>query len=223
MTDAAELLAEQREVLDRALERARDLGFLGRTSIDDHVAHASGFAAAWATSRSGPGDRGSPERVLDLGSGGGLPGLVLAILWPEATVTLLDANERRTHFLRGVSTEEPWRGRVTVVEGRAEQLAHELALRAMFDLVVSRSFGPPSAVAECGGPFLTETGELVVSEPPDSTGERWSASGLAELGLGRAETVAIDGRGWVVIPRTGPMPARYPRRVGLPTKRPLFG
>lgn len=215
-------LAAGRAALDAVLERARALGFLGKAPIDDHVAHAIGFAAAWATSRPGTDEGDGPGRVLDLGSGGGLPGLVLSILWPSAECWLLDANERRTHFLRTVATEPPWHGRVDVLEGRAETIAHDPRWRGTFDAVMSRAFGPPSAVAECGAPFLVGGGLLVVSEPPGSSGARWPTSGLSAVGLGPAELVMVDGRTWAVMAQSTPTPEQYPRRVGLPTKRPLF-
>jgi len=85
---------------------------------------------------------------LDLGSGGGLPGLVLGDLWPDCRFTLVDAGERRCDFLRSAVERCHFSDRFTVLHGRAEALGHEAALRGAFDGVVARSFGhqvsPPS-------------------------------------------------------------------------------
>ena len=75
--------------LEAVLERARDLGFLGPGPIDRHIAHADAFLAAVPD---------PPPSFLDLGSGGGVPGLILASVW-RCTVVLLDAQERRARFL----------------------------------------------------------------------------------------------------------------------------
>ena len=75
--------------------------------------------------------------------------------------------------------------RVTVRVGRAEDLAHEADLRGGFDVVVSRSFGPPAATVECGVGFLRPGGRLLISEPPAN--RSWPAGPLAEIGLSRIE------------------------------------
>jgi 16S rRNA (guanine527-N7)-methyltransferase len=90
--------------------------------------------------------------------------------------------------------------------------------RAAMGLVVSRSFGPPPVVAECAAPFLRVGGRLVVSEPPEAA-DRWPIEGLAALGL---EPDPLDTAGFVRFRQTFPCPDRYPRRDGVPAKRPLF-
>jgi 16S rRNA (guanine527-N7)-methyltransferase len=160
--------------------------------------------------------------VLDLGSGGGLPGLVLAALWPDTAVTLLDGGTERAAFLVSAVEQLDWAERVAVAAGRAEELGRT-GLRGRFDLVVARSFGPPAVVAECGAPFLTAGGRLVVSEPPDADGSRWSHAGeLATLGLEAEPLRTAGGHHFQPLRAVSPCPARYPRRTGIPTKRPLF-
>ena len=83
------------EPVRTALLAAREFGFLGPGPIERHLLHAQGFVDL---AKSQVQNTEQP-RVLDLGSGGGLPGLVLADQWPEATLVLLDANQRRTDFL----------------------------------------------------------------------------------------------------------------------------
>jgi 16S rRNA (guanine527-N7)-methyltransferase len=201
--------------LNGVLERGRELGFLGPGPIPGHVEHALGFAAGVDT---------PPARFLDLGSGGGVPGLVLAELWPDADVTLLDAGQRRCAFLTESVQELGWEGRVRVVRDRAEDAGRQSELRAMSDLVVARGFGPPAVTAECGAPFLRLGGRLVVSEPPAEADEhvaRWPEAGIGALGLApvREWREPFHYQAFVL---ERPCPERYPRRVGVPAKRPLF-
>ena len=204
------------------LNESRQLGFLGPGPIEPHLIHASAFAAVVAE---------PPARALDLGAGGGLPGLVLAVTaWPETTWTFVDAQRKRTDFLRRAVQVLGLEPRVTVVTERAEEVARSADHRGRYDLVVARSFGAPAVVAECAAPLLHDGGWLVVSEPPAAStapdgGDRWPQAGLASLGLGPAEIVLVDGlhpAHLARIPRLGPDDPRYPRRVGIPTKRPLF-
>jgi 16S rRNA (guanine527-N7)-methyltransferase len=167
----------------------------------------------------------SSGRVLDLGSGGGLPGLVLAVARPELELILLEARQRPCRFLREAVADLRLTG-VEVVESRAEEAARRPALRETFDVVVSRSFGPPAVTAECAVGFLRPAGRLVVSEPPaDEEGgvvaARWPAGGLEELGFGAPlPGGGPDGSFAVLEKLRGD--DRWPRRVGLPAKRPLW-
>jgi 16S rRNA (guanine527-N7)-methyltransferase len=159
---------------------------------------------------------------LDLGSGGGLPGLVLLDTWPGAHGTLLDATARRTVFLAEALEAMGVTDRATVVTARAEEAARDPALRGSFRLVVARSFGPPAVTAECAAPLLGEAGTLAVSEPPDADPTRWPTAPLAELGLDPPEVRTGAGATVALLTKSGPTPDRYPRRTGIPTKRPLW-
>jgi 16S rRNA (guanine527-N7)-methyltransferase len=201
--------------LDEQLERARELGFLGPGPIGPHRAHAEAFLTAI-------GDR-PVERCVDLGSGGGLPGLVLAVHLPASSWTLLDAMQRRTAFLREAVDALELADRVHVVTARAEVAGRDRALRGSADLVVARSFGSPAVTAECAAPLLRGGGSLVVSEPPSAAreGERWPEDAVAELGLEPA--VLITGPpSFVRLRLAHPVDERYPRRTGVPGKRPLW-
>ncbi|MFS8480357.1 MAG: RsmG family class I SAM-dependent methyltransferase [Acidimicrobiia bacterium] len=201
------------------LERSRRLGFLGPGSVRVQVEHAQGFAG---------GVPAEPERFLDLGAGGGVPGLVLlTTAWPTARAVLLDAGERRCDFLREAVAALGLEDRAEVVRARAEEAARDPDLRGSMDVVVARSFGPPPVTAECGAPFLRVGGRLVVSEPPvdrcEGSGgdDRWPPDGLRRVGLvvERAWTSPYHYRSFVL---AEPCPEVYPRRVGIPAKRPLF-
>ena len=210
------MTSARRAGLRAVLQRSRRLGFLGPGSLRVQEDHALGFAVGLTV---------LPERFLDLGSGGGVPGLVLAMHWPASEGVLLDASERRCAFLTEVIDELGLADRMTVVRARAEAAGRRRDLRAAADIVVARGFGPPAATAECGAPFLAVGGRLLVSEPPEGAAvegtARWSAEGLARLGL------AVD-REWAEpyhyrsfrLERS--CPETYPRRDGVPAKRPLF-
>lgn len=201
------------------LVQARDIGLLGPGDVELHIQHARGFADL----------AGPPSgRVLDLGSGGGVPGIVLAQLWPDAELTLLDGSEKRTDFLRGAVGELGLAGRVQVEHARAEVAGHSPTLRGSFAIVVSRSFARPAVTAECAAGFLMSKGRLIVSEPPAMAGElasesdqRWP-SVIPELGLAATDTQVSHGYHFRVLTLVGVCEEKYPRRTGIPAKRPLF-
>jgi len=200
--------------LAAALGRQRQRDLVGSDPIEAQVGHSLGFATALGR---------APGRALDLGSGGGLPGLVLALMcWPDTEVVLVDASQRRCTYLELVVDELGLAPRVGVRWARAEELGRDPAWRAGADAVVARSFGPPAVVAECAAPLLRPGGHLVVSEPPEAPAERWPPAGLAPLGLVPAAVVAEGGAHYARLRQDGPCPDRFPRRPGLPARRPLF-
>ena len=201
----------ERDALRSVLEDAQRLGFLGRDPVERHIEHA----ILWAGSL-------DPAAFLDLGSGGGIPGLVFALQWPTVPGTLLDGQLRRTAWLRTATSRLELSGRVTVLEGRAEDLAHTPDLRERFPLVVARSFGPPSSTAECASGFLTVGGVLTVSEPPGGTPERWPTEVLATLGLDSARRVVHEGASFVILPKSSELPDEFPRRRNLLVRSPLW-
>ena len=182
--------------------------------MEAHIDHARGFAAAARAER--------PARVVDLGSGGGVPGLVLALVWAESALTLVDSSERRTQFLSTAVGRLGVADRVTVVRERAEDLGRTRAWRGSVDVVVARGFGSPAVVAECAAPLLRVDGEVIVSEPPVGDEGRWPPPGLALLGLRPGHRWEDGARSYQVLVQHQPCPERYPRRTGVPAKRPLF-
>lgn len=202
-------------VLLPTLHVARDRGFLGPGPPEVHVGHSLAFVAAWSRVRGTP-----PAAVLDLGSGGGLPGLVLAVAWPDVRLTLLDSSRRRTDFLVDAVGELGLASRVGVACGRAEELGRR-DLRGRYDLVVARSFASPAVTAECGAPFVGRAGYLAIAEPPGGRAGRWPATGLAMLGL-RDAGVVTEPAAVRLLAAVEPIDERYPRRTGIPAKRPLW-
>ena len=214
-TPASQDENDAREGVVAVLHRSRALGHLGPGPVEPHIDHALAFAGMLDS---------EPEAVLDLGSGGGLPGLVLAaMVWPAASWCLLDGSTRRAEFLREAVTELGLDARVDVDDRRAELAGRDPALRGAFAAVLTRSFGPPGVTAECAAPFLRVDGSLVVSEPPhgDREGDRWPASGLAIVGMGPAR-MEPGPPGFAVVLQAEICPEKYPRRVGIPAKRPFF-
>ena len=207
------------EMVAPILERSAQLGFVGGMAIPEQIDHAIGFCRV-AESQLGR----APNSALDLGTGGGIPGLVLAAMWPGTELTLLDANQRRTEFLAQEARDWGISDRVTVVRGRAEESGRLPALRGKFELVTARSFGSPAVTAECAAPFLVTGGILVVSEPPDAQdSDRWPVEGLGVLGLVPVAASRHRARfGYQALEKRSDTPEQFPRRIGIPTKRPLF-
>jgi 16S rRNA (guanine527-N7)-methyltransferase len=144
----------------------------------------------------------------------------LALARPDTTWVLLDGSRTRTEFLRDAVVRLGLAGRAEVVEERAE-IAGRGPLRGGFDLVVARSFASPAATAECGAPFLQPGGRLIVAEPPGGRPERWDTEGLAQLGLVCRDRM-VSPTAYQILIQQYPCPDRFPRRVGVPEKRPLF-
>lgn len=182
--------------LRAVLEESRRRGFLGPGPVQPHLVHAQGFAEALeivlrGVSRDGAvtsGGGGSSledalYHVCDLGSGGGLPGLPLLAWRSDLVLTLVDAQARRTRFLHEAITALGVEARARVLTGRVEQLLGDpgLGLREGFDVVVARSFGPPSATVEIAAQVVKPKGWILISEPP--MGRQWAADGLERLGL----------------------------------------
>lgn len=201
------------------LAQAQARGFLGPGSLDGHIEHSLGFARTIAAVCGR--ELGAEDLVLDLGTGGGLPGLVLAAAWPLVPFRLVEGSMRRAEFLRLGVDRCGWTNRVEVVAARAEEVGRVPGRRGGHSVVVARLFGRPAVTAECAAPLLMVGGVLVVSEPPGSQGERWPAAGLAELGLVRERTIHADAR-FQVLRQAEACPDRFPRRVGVPARRPLF-
>lgn len=211
-----------------ALEDARLQGFVGNSSIDEHVAHSLAFADL-VLEGAGAELREPQPTLLDLGSGGGVPGLVLGLVLPRWRVVLVEGSTRRAEWLSSTVAGLGLGNRVTVVAERAEDYGRQPHHRSACEVVTARSFGPPAVVAECAAPLLVPGGRLLVSEPPPSLasrdardGERWPMAGLQELGLGPVRPRVARGMHFVEIRQLAPCPERYPRRVGVPRKRPIF-
>jgi 16S rRNA (guanine527-N7)-methyltransferase len=166
------------------------------------------------------------SRLVDVGSGGGLPGLPLAVLAPGLRVTLVEATGKKVAFLEAAVAALDLAG-VDVRHGRAEDLAHQPDLREQFDIATARAVAPLPALVELCLPFLRPGGRLLAAKTAGIDAEIAAASGaLRLLGGDLAGAVplnlpGLDDRQIVVVRKTRPTPAMYPRRAGLPAHQPL--
>jgi 16S rRNA (guanine527-N7)-methyltransferase len=162
---------------------------------------------------------GRGSAVCDLGSGAGIPGLAIAINDADARVALVDSMAKRCAFLEEAVGALDLSDRVSVRCTRAEDLAR--VQREHFDGVVARSFGPPPVTAEIAAGLIRIGGALIASSAP--AGEsRWNPEVLERLGFGPPEIVVREGRSFIVVGKTAACPERFPRRAGMPAKRPLW-
>ena len=223
-----------REELVAVLHRVRELGFLGPKPVDGQLDHAVAFAhlvdrlasLQAATPDSGgrlPSLGADPHRVtiVDLGSGGGLPGLVIAAMLPDVAVVFVDSSQKRMAVLHEHLLQLRLTERCAIVCARAEEFARTGTNRAHFDMVVARGFAGPAVTAECAAPLLRTGGYFVVSDAPDESIDRWPVAGLARVGLREAERVHAPFH-FFVASQSERCSEVYPRRVGIPEKRPLF-
>ncbi|MCC6627421.1 MAG: 16S rRNA (guanine(527)-N(7))-methyltransferase RsmG [Chloroflexi bacterium] len=165
-------------------------------------------------------------RLVDVGSGGGLPGLPLAILAPGLRVTLVEATGKKVAFLRAAVAALDLAG-VEARHGRAEDLAHQPDLREQFDLATARAVAPLPALVELCLPFLRPGGRLLAAKTTGVEAEIAAADralrrlGGDLVGVVPLDLPGLDDRQIVVIRKVGPTPAAYPRRAGLPAHQPL--
>ena len=166
-------------------------------------------------------------RLLDVGSGAGFPGMVIAILKPEWDVVLLDSLNKRIDFLNTVIRECGLMN-VKAVQGRAETFGRDPAFRVQFDLCVARAVSELRSLLEYCIPFVKDSGFFVAYKGPgfEENDEGANANhALFELNaricfLEKFELV--DGIRYLVgVERDGDLPDKYPRRDGIPGKRPL--
>ena len=156
--------------------------------------------------------------VVDVGSGGGSPGIPLAAACPGLDFDLLEANGRKCDFLRGAAREFP---NVGVICGRAEDYALGRG-RDAYGAALARALAPPAVALEWCLPLVAPGGVAIIfTGKPDLNQAR---SVAAELGGGAPEVARIPGssrRHLLVVPKLEPTPKRFPRRPGVARKRPL--
>ena len=192
------------------------------------VRHLEDTCRAAAVMLEGMGQ--APTKLADIGSGGGVPGRVWAILWPQAGVHLIEAAGKKCDFLRATAAalELP---NVTVHQGRAERIGHDPALREAFDCVTARAVAELPVLLELTAPLLAAGGWLAAIKSARIEAE-WdraahAAQTLMGADLSRLSPLAYqrsDGCQCTVclIKKRQKTPELYPRRDGVPLKRPLL-
>jgi 16S rRNA (guanine527-N7)-methyltransferase len=165
-------------------------------------------------------DWGAVQTVIDIGSGGGLPAIPLALALPTVRFTLLEANARKCAFLEHAAGTLQL-GNVRVLPGRAEELAHLPELREQFERAISRAAARPAVLLELALPFVKPGGELIAQVT--SADPHLLRPAAATLGGGepRLEHPAGQRGALLVVPKTGSTPREFPRRVGVPGRKPL--
>lgn len=164
-----------------------------------------------------------PARLIDVGSGGGLPGIPLAIVREDLDVTLLEATSRKTAFLAACveGLELP---RVTVLTGRAEDAAHDPALRERFDVATCRAVGSLRELCEYTLPFLAVGGRLLAPKAKSAEVELAAADrALSKLG-GANASIRPTGHGQrnvILVTKGRSTPKTWPRPPGRPRQAPL--
>lgn len=208
-------------LLDEVLGDAQHRGFLGTGEPADFVRHALGYLEGLREVI----DRGDG---VDLGSGGGIPGLVLAVELPSTRWHLIERSRRRADWLTRSVARLGLRERVTVRHEAAET-AGRGSLRGACAFVVGRRFAAPAVAAECAAPLLQVGGRAVFSDVRDASspsnatdGARWDEEALGLLGLVLTRTWQRDEGSYVLLEQRTACPERFPRSPGVPARRPLF-
>jgi 16S rRNA (guanine527-N7)-methyltransferase len=165
--------------------------------------------------------------VIDVGSGGGLPGIPVAIARPDLSVTLLEATGKKAEFLRRCVAELPLPN-ARVISGRAEHVAHDNTYRQQFDVALSRAIGPMREMLEYTLPFVKLGGVLLAMKGPKAEQELAdSADALDTLGGGELQVYEAYPEGFdqntviVSVAKERPTPKTFPRHPGIPRQTPL--
>ena len=169
----------------------------------------------------------SDLRIIDIGTGAGFPGIPIKLLMPDCRLTLVEAVGKKTDFLRHI-VEVLRLGSVAVVRARVEELGRDPQFREAFDVATSRAVGELSILSEYALPVLRLGGRLIAQKGADLSAELAAATkAINTLGgkIGDAIPYELPGlekaRTLVVIDKIAPTPPNYPRRPGIPGKRPL--
>lgn len=168
------------------------------------------------------------KRVIDIGTGGGFPGIPLALAAPDKEFLLIDSLNKRIKIINEICAEIGI-SNVTAIHGRAEELAKNKQYREQFDLCVSRAVANLATLAEYCIPFICKGGWFLAYKGPDTEKELAEAEkALKILGghIQREEKASLDGftlqHKIIFIEKTRKTPTKYPRKAGTPSKEPLI-
>jgi 16S rRNA (guanine527-N7)-methyltransferase len=175
-----------------------------------------------------PGERFSGKRIIDVGTGAGFPGIPLKIVCPGIKLTLLEATAKKAQFLQHIVDQLQLRD-VTVVHGRAEELGQDPRYRESFHWAMARAVADLPILAEYLLPLVQINGRALAQKgegaPSEVQRSEWA---FTQLGGQLRRLVPVDLRGitetryLVLVDKVAATPAKYPRRPGMPSKRPLL-
>ncbi|MFH1075085.1 MAG: 16S rRNA (guanine(527)-N(7))-methyltransferase RsmG [Candidatus Firestonebacteria bacterium] len=164
--------------------------------------------------------------LVDIGTGAGFPGLALKIFYDDLNVTLIDSSSKKCVFLSHISNLLKMKD-VNVVWGRAEEIGRDSTYREKFDYVCCRAVASMSTISELCIPFLKLGGEFIASKGRD-TAEITQAEGVIKNIGGKIEKIENikysffnEEKNLVIVSKIKETPEKYPRRNGIPQKRPL--
>lgn len=204
-------------MLHEILKEAQQLNFLGNPPIDDHIRNANGFLQVIQDLSKGM----NKGKICDLGSGGGVPALILIQKLDKWSFVLLERKEKRANFLLEAINVLNAASRVEVICDEVENVARIEKYEFSADFVTARAFGPPTVTAECACRLLKRDGHLVVSEPPQETG-RWANKKLSLTGLIPVSYLQFQDSTFQVLQQIDSPMDNLPRKPGTPRKRPLW-
>lgn len=196
------------------LEWNQSVNLTGARTLDEVEAQIADGAVLLAMSWEGV------SRVIDVGSGGGLPAIPLALALAEVRFSLLEANQKKCAFLEHAAGTLGLRN-VIVMAGRAEDFGQRPEYREQFDRAISRAAAPPPVLLELALPFVKPSGDLVAQVSSVQPQRLEAASALLGGGIPRLERPLAGGGELLVVPKLKPTPGEYPRRVGVPGRKPL--
>ena len=166
-------------------------------------------------------------KLIDVGTGAGFPGMVLALACPELQVTLLDAQQKRLSFLKAVS-EATESENITIIHARAEDGARKAELREQYDIAAARALAPLNVLCEYLLPYVKVDGYALCWKGPALKEETEAGRKAAHLLGGRLEMPVkstVFGREWdhMILPvrKIQHTSAQYPRKAGTPKNKPL--
>lgn len=172
--------------------------------------------------------KGKAFRIMDVGTGGGFPGIPLKIAFPACRITLLDSLNKRVKFLEEVCGALELKD-IDAVHGRAEDFGRDAARREQYDLAVSRAVANLSTLSEYCLPFVKKGGAFISYKSGEVEEEVKAAEHAVEILGGRVKEVypfLLPGtemkRSFVWIQKERSTPKKYPRKAGLPSKEPLM-
>lgn len=171
---------------------------------------------------------GEENKIIDVGTGAGFPGMVLKIYKPDIKLLLLDSLKKRVKFLRMLTNKLSLNNNLEIIHERAESLGKNKEFREKFDLVVSRAVAPINVLSEYTIPFASPSGKIVYYKGPDYREELKKAEKALEILGGKIIEIkevkikSIKGERYlIIVEKNKNTPDKYPRRPGMPKKRPL--
>ena len=167
-----------------------------------------------------------PISLLDIGAGAGFPSLPMKILFPQLEVTIIDSLNKRIQFLHLLAEDLGLKG-VHFYHGRAEDFAQDKQFRAQFDLVTARAVARMQVLSELTIPFLKVGGRLIALKASSAEDELHQAKNALNLLFAKVldnvdyQLPNGDPRTLTIVEKKKETPNKYPRKAGVPNKRPL--